>query len=105
MKVIDFGLVKRVGEEVGDGVLLRGTPVCMALKAVARGEYESPVDIWGVAVGCAVVEMITGKPAWPGVAGAIDVNGCCFKLDLAMNCWRFHWNCQRKGRISCRGAL
>ncbi|RWR86335.1 mitogen-activated protein kinase kinase kinase 2-like protein [Cinnamomum micranthum f. kanehirae] len=81
VKIADFGLVKRAGEEVGDGVLLRGTPVCMAPEAVAGGEYEPPADIWGV--GCAVVEMITGKPAWHGVSDAVDVNGLLFRIGFS----------------------
>jgi serine/threonine protein kinase len=34
----------------------------MSPELVNGGENESPADIW--ALGCAVVEMVTGKPAW-----------------------------------------
>ncbi|MED6170403.1 hypothetical protein PIB30_030488 [Stylosanthes scabra] len=34
----------------------------MSPESVNDNEYESPADIW--ALGCAVVEMFTGKPAW-----------------------------------------
>jgi len=34
----------------------------MSPEAVNNSEYEPPADIW--ALGCAVVEMVTGKPAW-----------------------------------------
>lgn len=34
----------------------------MSPESVSDNEFESPCDIW--AVGCAVVEMLTGKPAW-----------------------------------------
>ncbi|CAI8609278.1 unnamed protein product [Vicia faba] len=40
----------------------RGTPLFMSPESVNNGEYESAADIW--ALGCAVVEMVTGKPAW-----------------------------------------
>ncbi|XP_038902012.1 mitogen-activated protein kinase kinase kinase 18-like isoform X2 [Benincasa hispida] len=40
----------------------RGTPMYMSPETVNGGEYESPCDIW--ALGCAVVEMVAGKPAW-----------------------------------------
>ncbi|KAH7520187.1 hypothetical protein FEM48_Zijuj08G0117700 [Ziziphus jujuba var. spinosa] len=43
-------------------VELRGTPLYMSPESVNDNEYESPSDIW--ALGCAVVEMMTGKPAW-----------------------------------------
>lgn len=62
LKIADFGLAKKAGEKSEEGARLRGTPLCMAPESVARSEYEPPSDIWSL--GCAVVEMITGKPAW-----------------------------------------
>ncbi|EEF38795.1 ATP binding protein, putative [Ricinus communis] len=61
LKIADFGLAKKVGQKL-EGVQVRGTPLCMAPESVNENEYDSPCDIW--ALGCAVVEMITGKPAW-----------------------------------------
>lgn len=78
VKIADFGLAKKTREDAGDGVFLRGTPVCMAPESVARNEYEPPADIWGV--GCAVVEMITGKPAWRSVCDATDINSLLFRI-------------------------
>ncbi|XP_007029410.2 PREDICTED: mitogen-activated protein kinase kinase kinase NPK1 [Theobroma cacao] len=66
VKIADFGLAKRNGEEEGEGphrrIEIRGTPLSIAPESVMENEYDSPVDIW--ALGCAIVEMFTGKPAW-----------------------------------------
>ncbi|KAI9089267.1 hypothetical protein K1719_029546 [Acacia pycnantha] len=65
VKIADFGLAKTSGEQQSNERTkyeLRGTPVCMSPESVNDSEYESPADVW--ALGCAVVEMLTGKPAW-----------------------------------------
>eukprot|EP00268_Persea_americana_P046826 TRINITY_DN4843_c0_g1_i1.p1 TRINITY_DN4843_c0_g1~~TRINITY_DN4843_c0_g1_i1.p1 ORF type:complete len:464 (+),score=99.48 TRINITY_DN4843_c0_g1_i1:157-1548(+) len=65
VKIADFGLAKKArekAEEESDEFCLRGTPLYVAPESVARREVEPPSDIWSL--GCAVVEMITGKPAW-----------------------------------------
>ncbi|RZC28430.1 Mitogen-activated protein kinase kinase kinase 17 [Glycine soja] len=61
VKIADFGLAKEKGEKQGT-FECRGTPLFMSPESVNDNEYESPADIW--ALGCAVVEMLTGKPAW-----------------------------------------
>lgn len=61
IKIADFGLAKKTGEKKRR-FECRGTPLFMSPESVNDGEYESPADIW--ALGCAVVEMVTGKPAW-----------------------------------------
>ena len=61
VKIADFGLAKKVGQKL-DRIEVRGTPLFMAPESVNENEYDSPCDIW--ALGCAVLEMITGKPAW-----------------------------------------
>ncbi|XP_048128282.1 mitogen-activated protein kinase kinase kinase 20-like [Rhodamnia argentea] len=73
VKIADFGLAKRAGERLAKGGKLggfewRGTPMFMAPESVNRNEYEPPSDIW--ALGCAVVEMATGRPAWGLQAGS-----------------------------------
>jgi serine/threonine protein kinase len=60
IKIADFGLAKKTGQK--QSFECRGTPLFMSPESVKDGEYESPADIW--ALGCAVVEMVTGKPAW-----------------------------------------
>ncbi|KAI6699251.1 hypothetical protein NL676_013575 [Syzygium grande] len=67
VKIADFGLAKRAGERLAKGgkqggFEWRGTPMYMAPESVNRNEYEPPSDVW--ALGCAVVEMATGRPAW-----------------------------------------
>lgn len=64
VKIADFGLAKETGAEQSEGKRFecRGTPLFMSPESVNDGEHESPADIW--ALGCAVVEMVTGKPAW-----------------------------------------
>ncbi|GJW14267.1 pleckstrin homology-like domain-containing protein [Tanacetum coccineum] len=59
VKLADFGsAVHLSGPVVGP----RGSPLWMAPEVV-RGEYQGPEsDVWSL--GCTVIEMITGMPAW-----------------------------------------
>ncbi|KAF5736155.1 mitogen-activated protein kinase kinase kinase YODA-like [Tripterygium wilfordii] len=61
VKIADFGLAKKSGEKQSRGQI-RGTPLYLSPESVNENEYESPADVW--ALGCAVVEMVTGKNAW-----------------------------------------
>ncbi|KAJ6997379.1 mitogen-activated protein kinase kinase kinase 17-like [Populus alba x Populus x berolinensis] len=61
VKIADFGLARKAGKAQGRAEI-RGTPLYMAPESVNDNAYESGVDIW--ALGCAVIEMLTGKPAW-----------------------------------------
>ncbi|GMI76891.1 mitogen-activated protein kinase kinase kinase 21 [Hibiscus trionum] len=85
VKLADFGLAKKNGERGGKQrtMEIRGTPLNIAPESVNRNDYDSPVDIW--ALGCAVLEMMTGKPAWnfrPGtsVAALLFKIGVCDEL-------------------------
>ncbi|CAJ2658335.1 unnamed protein product [Trifolium pratense] len=61
-KIADFGCARRVEEEL----VISGTPVFMAPE-VARGEEQGfSADVW--ALGCTMLEMITGKMPWGGVS-------------------------------------
>ncbi|GAB4859925.1 hypothetical protein Ancab_011404 [Ancistrocladus abbreviatus] len=61
-KLADFGTAKREILGWTGKIVPRGTPLWMAPEVV-RGEsqgFES--DVWSL--GCTVIEMVTGKPAW-----------------------------------------
>lgn len=65
VKLADFGSAIEISGS-GDGfkspVAPRGSPLWMAPEVV-RGEFQGPEsDVWSV--GCTVIEMVTGKPAW-----------------------------------------
>lgn len=80
-KIADFGLAKQALEKTG--CQLRGTPLYMSPEIVAGGEVESPADIW--AVGCAVIEMISGKPAW-NCSPECDVSALLYRIGIAGEC-------------------
>ncbi|CAN0910199.1 Mitogen-activated protein kinase kinase kinase 20 [Linum grandiflorum] len=71
VKIADFGLAKRTGE-LNTKVEIRGTPLSMAPESVNENSYEPPCDVWGL--GCAVVEMFTGKSAWKSYESAAGGN-------------------------------
>ncbi|WOG89076.1 hypothetical protein DCAR_0208312 [Daucus carota subsp. sativus] len=57
-KLADFGSAV----ESKEWKLPRGSPLWMAPEVI-RGEYQGPEsDVWSL--GCTVIEMVTGKPAW-----------------------------------------
>ncbi|KAI4295929.1 hypothetical protein L6164_035923 [Bauhinia variegata] len=66
VKIADLGCARRVGDS--DGVIA-GTPLFMAPE-VARGEQQGfPADVW--ALGCTMLEMITGKARWGDVSDPV----------------------------------
>jgi len=77
-KIADFGLAKRASEKTG--CQLRGTPLHMSPEIIAGGEAEPPADIW--ALGCAVVEMVSGMPAW-GCSPECDVSALLYRIGVA----------------------
>ncbi|GAA0173508.1 hypothetical protein Leryth_026681 [Lithospermum erythrorhizon] len=64
IKIADFGLAKRndLREKSGLRCDLSGTPIYMSPEMVIRGEQGCPSDVW--ALGCVVLEMLTGSPTW-----------------------------------------
>lgn len=59
-KLADFGSAVEFGGAPVSGT--RGSPLWMAPEVV-RGECQGPEsDVWSL--GCTVIEMVTGKPAW-----------------------------------------
>lgn len=67
IKIADFGLAREAGQKQEKSEC-RGTPMFMSPEQATGGECESPADIW--ALGCTIVEMVTGKPAWQVEKGA-----------------------------------
>ncbi|KAK6118597.1 hypothetical protein DH2020_047665 [Rehmannia glutinosa] len=58
-KLADFGSAAEISLPV---ISPRGTPLWMAPEVI-RGEHQGPEsDVWSL--GCTVIEMLTGKPAW-----------------------------------------
>ncbi|XVF40702.1 hypothetical protein PTKIN_Ptkin01aG0136100 [Pterospermum kingtungense] len=66
VKIADLGCARRAD----DALSVAGTPVYMAPE-VARGEQQGfPADIW--ALGCTVIEMVTGRGPWPDVEDPVS---------------------------------
>ncbi|XWS53344.1 hypothetical protein CRYUN_Cryun11dG0149100 [Craigia yunnanensis] len=67
VKLADFGSAIEIRKETaGDKcrslITPHGSPLWMAPEVI-RGEYQGPEsDVWSL--GCTVIEMVTGKPAW-----------------------------------------
>lgn len=64
-KIGDFGLAKRAKQSKKRKVEVpywRGTPMYLSPEAVIDNVQEAPSDVW--ALGCIVLEMLTGKPPW-----------------------------------------
>nr|GMD28222.1 mitogen-activated protein kinase kinase kinase ANP1-like [Ipomoea batatas] len=61
LKIADFGLAKPSGVNIFGG-FHRGSLLYTSLESLVSEMHEAPKDIW--AIGCIVVVMITGNPAW-----------------------------------------
>ena len=64
VKIGDFGLAKRANQNKNRKLdpYMRGTPMYLSPEVVTDCNQEPPSDIW--ALGCIVLEMVTGKPPW-----------------------------------------
>ncbi|KAH0925769.1 LOW QUALITY PROTEIN: hypothetical protein HID58_018025 [Brassica napus] len=62
VKLADFGSAMELEKPTAEKIAPRGSPLWMAPEVVSR-EYQGPEsDVWSL--GCTVIEMLTGKPAW-----------------------------------------
>ncbi|CAA7038019.1 unnamed protein product [Microthlaspi erraticum] len=62
VKLADFGSAIELEKQETAVVAPRGSPLWMAPEVIRR-EYQGPEsDVWSL--GCTVIEMLTGKPAW-----------------------------------------
>ncbi|KAL0487024.1 mitogen-activated protein kinase kinase kinase [Acrasis kona] len=63
VKLADFGLSKLAEmSNTTASFTTRGTPAWMSREIIRTGKYSFASDIW--AVGCTIIEMVSGKPAW-----------------------------------------
>ena len=75
IKILDFGIAKLVGDQLGDNPKLKtkggsilGTPAYMAPEQCRGGaEIDARVDLY--AVGCILFEMLTGRPPFVAEGG------------------------------------
>ncbi|KAB1200011.1 Mitogen-activated protein kinase kinase kinase A [Morella rubra] len=62
-KLADFGsAIKTSGENCAAPIMPRGSPLWMAPEVIRRESQGAASDVWSL--GCTIIEMITGKPAW-----------------------------------------
>ncbi|KAI7995633.1 Mitogen-activated protein kinase kinase kinase 18 [Camellia lanceoleosa] len=82
-KIADFGLAKWAGKKLKgkeNKPRLRGTAMYMAPKLILHEEYEPHADIW--AIGCTVLQMLTGKEPWKHDKGA-EVATILFRIGFS----------------------
>nr|GLL29280.1 mitogen-activated protein kinase kinase kinase 3-like [Ipomoea trifida] len=79
-KIGDFGLTKREKQSKKRRLepYWRGTPMYLSPEVVKDSVQESPSDVW--ALGCIVLEMLTGKPPW-AEEGQLDVKQILSKIE------------------------
>ncbi|CAL1385126.1 unnamed protein product [Linum trigynum] len=67
LKVADFGAAVDLSEQSGgaENLGIRGAVRYMAPEVAVAGRVTTAMDVW--ALGCTVVEMVTGKRPWKGL--------------------------------------
>ncbi|KAL6329842.1 hypothetical protein AAG906_037942 [Vitis piasezkii] len=71
VKIADFGMARRDGEQEVLEVQFRGTAAYMSPESLAFQEYEAPMDVWSL--GCTVVELVTGQRPWNRCKGVNEI--------------------------------
>ncbi|RVX04522.1 Mitogen-activated protein kinase kinase kinase 17 [Vitis vinifera] len=71
VKIADFGMARRDGEQEVLEVRFRGTAAYMSPESLAFQEYEAPMDVWSL--GCTVVELVTGQRPWNRCKGVNEI--------------------------------
>ncbi|KAL1202030.1 Mitogen-activated protein kinase kinase kinase 18 [Cardamine amara subsp. amara] len=80
IKLADFGAVIKNSKPTAQ-ITPRGSPLWMAPEVIRR-EYQGPEsDVWSL--GCTIIEMITGKPAWEDL-GIDSLNRIGFSDELPL---------------------
>lgn len=93
-KIADFGLAKRVAEKEEKNQF-RGTPLYLSPELVAGDDGGMPADIW--ALGCAVVEMVSGKPAW-NCSPECDVSALILRIGMGKESPEIPWDLCSEGK-------
>ncbi|CAM9099008.1 unnamed protein product, partial [Ectocarpus fasciculatus] len=63
VKLADFGAsAKMAMGETQETATIKGTPYFMAPEVLSQSRYGRKGDVW--AVGCTVIQMLTGQPPW-----------------------------------------
>ncbi|KAL5580707.1 hypothetical protein UlMin_013149 [Ulmus minor] len=79
-KLADFGSAIEVSKNKnGAPIQPRGSPLWMAPEVVRRESQGPESDVWSL--GCTVVELVTGKPAWED-RGGVTLSRICFSDEL-----------------------
>ncbi|KAK1275633.1 Mitogen-activated protein kinase kinase kinase YODA [Acorus gramineus] len=74
-KIADLGCARSAGDDLRP---ISGTPAYMAPEVARGGEQGPPADVW--ALGCAVVEMVTGRAPLPE---ATDAMAAMFRIGFS----------------------
>ncbi len=83
VKLADFGASTHVNQfdKTVETYALKGTPYFMAPEVLGESRYGRKGDIW--AVGCTMIQMLTGQPPWKDH----NVNGI-IQLHLLVSSWK-----------------
>ncbi|ERM99687.1 mitogen-activated protein kinase kinase kinase NPK1 [Amborella trichopoda] len=97
IKLGDFGCAKKInkGKTIERGFTVEGTPLFMAPEVLRREELGFGCDIW--ALGCTVIEMATGKPAWSG-GHEVDPMAAIYRIAFSRDFPEFPARFSREGR-------
>ncbi|CAK9186843.1 unnamed protein product [Ilex paraguariensis] len=103
-KIGDFGLAKRAGGSKKRKLepYWRGTPLYLSPEAVVDNVQEPPSDIW--ALGCIVLEMLTGKHAWNGEQ-ELNVENILKKIGNGHELTKIPLEISREGRDFLKGCF
>ncbi|KAG0493989.1 hypothetical protein HPP92_004983 [Vanilla planifolia] len=84
-KIGDLGCARWLAASEG---VIRGSPMYMSPEAVRGEEQGTPADVW--ALGCTMIEMVTGRPPWTEISDAVaainalDCPAMCRDSSLAL---------------------
>ncbi|KAK6162941.1 hypothetical protein DH2020_002782 [Rehmannia glutinosa] len=77
-KLADFGSCKCWRDDIGKSCDFRGTVIYAAPESISRQEYVPESDVW--ALGCTVLQMLTGKSPWVIDRKTMEAKDVLFKI-------------------------